>query len=905
MNVPYICLRCRRRIITRSHQFRGAAFVSLGPSVNCDSRDQPPSSNPHPVERIIPGTNDAFSPSLGLRSRRLQYPLGTDKVLESLFSSNQRAKAESWKPRYALEANLGISNTHSSQLDTENELSVLKQMLSDETVAPEDLWAQGEKTIRMKAWNLSERGVDGKDDNTMAPRVVFRDLLLSLCRARSQEPFRRLAPAPADVIHIYLKHGIMKSWWDEVLLIQIGTLVNLGQDALYESENADVYATENVVSLLKDIFDVWKAFFKEFPSCGQAQPSDDISSTPDAVMYSSSVVRMAMGEQKDRVWQGLPAQEDLERRRSRLPKKITDRFLYYVSARPPSVHVDGVSAAAILTHDCVQYLAKNKSIPQQLIDIAQPFLLFVEHLTHESTSKDSLASKNLLRRGISGGVVDKVLTIWGTKLAVTHQPVDIAEHLPEHSQKTSAMPKKSFVMKLTADLKKAVRSSDTGLMINIWRKLQSQAATDDPPDDVVMQVYYQFLSGFFRLRCPEYSTEVWNHMIRSGHQPQHKHWNAMLSGSARTGDLVSLRGIWSGLKAAGLRPDNHSWTTYIGGLIACGAWRQGLEALEELGQTWKTLPSDVNSSAIDDGLFGPSIVPVNGAISAFLVLNKPEAVPHILQWAKTQNLRLNTTSFNTMLKPLVRKNDQAAIDNHIASMQRHNCPPDTITLTIFLNGLLSESSTSFRSKTPEAQKEAILAILRKMEEQGLPPSAHTYSTVIDGLLSSHALNLLAARAILDHMAHHNIKPSPHIYTILASYYFAASPVNVSAIDALWDRIRVERGALDRHFYDRMVEGYARIGEVKKMLFFLHRASSEGKSPSWVALGETLEALKRARKWDLISDLVKDVLDERRGLLRHGEGSSTGRKMFWGNVDHLVEEGYIQVKRPHVMVHKQM
>ena len=573
---------------------------------------------------------------------------------------------------------------------------------------------------------------------------------------------------------------------------------------------------------------------------------------------------------------------------------VSDRFIYYLPKHRNNRQVGSIAGAAILTYDCFQNIAKHVTFSQSISETAIPFLRFLEHIIRGGKLDRQTSTKCLLGQGISPKIIDDALTGWGPKPAIEEEkPTSTESPLDKSKCQGSLTWKQSQLTSIQKDLTRAIERSDVGQAINHWRNIVSRFRSNDLGDEMIQPIFLKFLSTFFTLRRPEQSVEVWNHMMSLGHQPNQKHWHAMILGCAKAKDLVSMQGIWANMKEAGFQPDIQSWTTWIHGLIRCGSWQLGLEALEELGVLWKKGSANQIYGSEHERL-SPSIIPVNAAIAALQATGKANIVPHILKWARSQNLPLDTSTFNTMLRHLINKDDNSPVKALLASMEKHNCAPDIATFTTVLNGLVSNPSSAFHRQTFAEQKTTILSILDDMRQKGLRANAHTYTTILDGLLPPQNPNLLGARAVLDHMAQRNIKPSPHIYTIISGHYFSASPPNLAALDALWLRIRADRSVLDPVFYDRMIEGYARIGEVEKMLSFVKRAPAEGKSPSWVALAAVMRALHAAREWDLIKDLVADVLDPVNGLLRHGEGGRTGKERFWEMVDEMIEDGVVEI-----------
>lgn len=872
--------------------------MSLGGLVNSDhgngtvSGSQRTTNAALSIQEKRPPKRQKPLPQLPYQQKSSQ-PTGVDRILEGLFSSNQQQRSGILKLRYSGTSIAPSPRTSISAIPEENELEILNRMLYTEKASLENLWSQCQKVIQSKA-RESTAARDSKEHDTSSKRDIFRELLIAICRSRSQEPFRSSLPAPSTVIKTYLKHKLMRYWWDNVLWIQIGVLVDWNHRVIKATRTADVPATENAVRLFNDILGVWEIFL----DCHRDQKpilsfQTEPKSSSDHDLSSSLMPSIPVSGSKTIEWRGLPAYTDPKHESANLPADVSHRFVYYLPRHPNNRQISRIAGAAVLTYDCFQSLKANSSLPQSILEYARPFVQFIEHIIRGGKLDRQTSSECLLGQGISLEIVDDLLTGWGPKPA-TMKESPIPVELPQEKsivQDNSAW-KQSHLISVSKDLTRAIDRSDVGQAITLWRNFVSRPKPNDLKEEELQPVILQFLSAFFNLRRPEQSVEVWNHMVKLGHQPSQKHWHAMILGCANAKDLLSMQGIWANMKAAGFKPDVKSWTTWIHGLIRCGSWQKGLEALDELGILWKKA-STVNKGGSDHELLSPSIIPVNAAITALQTTGKANIVPSVLKWAKSQSLPLNISTFNIMLRHLILKGELPTINTLLSSMERHGCAPDIATFTIILNGLVSNPNSSFHDQSPADQKTTILSILRDMEQKGLPANAYTYSTILDGLLSPQTPNLPGARAVLDHMAQHNLKPSPHIYTILSGHYFSTVPPDLAALDALWRATRVAKSVLDSVFYDRMIEGYARIGEVEKMLFFVKRAALEGKSPSWVALAAAMRALRAAREWDLVRDLVVDVQDLEEGVLRHGEGGRTGKDRFWRMVDDMVEEGVIE------------
>jgi hypothetical protein len=165
-----------------------------------------------------------------------------------------------------------------------------------------------------------------------------------------------------------------------------------------------------------------------------------------------------------------------------------------------------------------------------------------------------------------------------------------------------------------------------------------------------------------------------------------------------------------------------------------------------------------------------------------------------------------------------------------------------------------------------------------------------YSTLIDGLLKAQK-NIVGANLVFDTMVKREVKIRPHVWTSFLTHYFQGADdetgpgvPNFAAIEALWNRTQSTDAVLDTIFYDRMVEGYARFGEVDQALHFLTRMAKEAKKPGWPCLTAVVKALLGKGWQDKASEIVHNV-EHSDGYFPHGIGLdhkkyNPDRNMFW-------------------------
>ena len=838
-----------------------------------------------------------------VRQQDYPQPLGVDKILQSLFSSNPEEDSQPSITRYSRIPKPKSPQILAGKDCTVDDSEVLRRMLYKEKRPIKDSWEQCKKAIRSGAWKSLGKRFDSQRDN-FVKQDVFGDLLLEICRFQSKYPLSRSTPAASEVIRLYSKYRVLKYHWDDIFWIQIRAVMECiyQSRSLFALPNAPVSKfSHKAILLFEELLNIWEIFMEQY---GMQQQALEIDVTETGEIHFSdttetTTLKPSISRHKPRTWRGLPDYEETMSGSGPCQADPLRRFLQFLP-RYPNRPVDNIVGAAIMTFDCSHTLVKGFPASKSVIENARPLLSFIENFNdfNHTSSFKRVTVKYLMKQGASSEIVKVLMTGWESssrtakkRVTLINAPVDpSSKNVTDHDPTGES----SQVMSLIDDLGRATERSDTGLAISLWHKFHTKPMLKEVKKPVREQIFALFLSAFFSLRRPELAVRVWNFIITSGDLPQRKHWQAMIVGTGKAKDVTSMQQIWSDMQAAGIEPDTQSWTAWIHGLIKCGEWQAGIGALKELALLWKKAQSTKSSEGGEIGQLLPAIEPVNGAISGLLAIGRTETVSMIFRWAKLQNLPISTSTFNIMLRPAVRRDDAQEVDRLLSEMELHNCQPDIVTLTIILNGFVGNTSSSFHAQTLESQHAIIQNLLTSLQNRGLHANTRTYSTLLDGLLAPQSLNLTAARAVLDHMAKNQLKPSAHIYTILVVHYFAANPPDLPAVDSLWRRIRMEKGVLDSVFYDRMIEGYARTGQIEKMLFFVRQVSREGKSPSWMALLAVLQELARVHEWDFAAEFVTDVLDRKSGVLRYGEGSVAGREWFWDLVYDLRHAGCLKM-----------
>ncbi|MCJ1401784.1 hypothetical protein MMC11_005001 [Xylographa trunciseda] len=936
MSAPYVCLRCRQRVNQILRPLKGRSFVSLSTSVTKpDNIDSSILSTDERKGKHITKAKDGKHETHFIDHSANSKPLeSVNSMLERLFESTQRGRPDlPVKSRYSQTLNptyVLVDDEPSKNL--KDDLAAIQGMLD------KDVPTKGALEAIMMLPSFKDRPSHGTRSATekvlLFNNSTLRELLFKIIHERISLPGSESTAAPVEIIKVYIACDVMQEQWWHMTLWRLLTEVTKSRT---RSAKGGVLSLENLevrfqraAYLLTDVLQVWKLFAKTFgapPNVSQVLSKNSAGDGADVRDLATPV----------QDWEGLPTPEAVSDINRTLRPRFSSQFLLSFPRKADSPTTSNLTAAVAMTYLSLRSVEKSSIVFESLAVDSKPFIDFVTQMISNSSSVESAFytrfSTILKRRGIAPAVVDQLYDEWCSlhqeakdskgidrgkeaKHITSKRPRQRTDTLAASQEMSSSNEKnKQFMVTegisiktvpadpktttLTSNLRKAAKESDAKFALKLWKRQLEMMSTDKRIDALV---FVDFLRTFFAVARPDRATEVWNTMCEHGYKPSTVHWVTLLVGCKKNQDLASLKSIWRRMEVAEMQNTNRAWSVYISGLLFCKDLDSALEAIDKLGKAWKSpkafpalngteaTSTSKQETADDADSFTPSIFPINAAISGLLGNRRPDLAQQILTWAISENIKPDTTTFNILLRPAVRHDNTEAVQQFLSEMKYYARKPDVVTFTILIDGIFRNPSSAFPTESPAAQQALIARVFRDMQDNDIEATPQTYSTILDGLLQPKYFNLPAARAVLARMADQGIRPTPHTYTILVTHYFSRHPPDLPAIDSLWRRIELEKSVVDHVLYDRMIEGYGRVGAIDKMLAVLRRMPSEGKRPGWIALLGALNALAQAEEWDLVRDLVGDVANEKEGLLRFGSRGWRGEKEFWEFVDVLRERG---------------
>ncbi|KAL1598781.1 hypothetical protein SLS60_007923 [Paraconiothyrium brasiliense] len=686
--------------------------------------------------------------------------------------------------------------------------------------------------------------------------IIFTRLAQSISMAFAQGNDQ--VPTPTEVLFRFEQLDIVPEgiWKQTIAQLTYQFLLSMAP-AEQRPASASTSATERgTEAILVELLSLWKLFFQRHGTQQDRDPLESISSE----------------------WKTIPEAEV----RFEVGKNYGARLQQFHPTHPTGPELQ-YSAINIFNYFYGE-TQPARTIPDALRQQNQPFLRLLT---------STLAGSNIVVAFKHAEVNAQIKSLGEEYRRSIAAQMDLAPSLARrlNGLDPSATPEEKASYLQESFLKRIgkqvmMQSNVRGLEM-IWEEVESTYKISDAKPLIPPPVYNAFLSGFMTLFQPDHAVKVWNHMIAHGVKPDMETWNAMLMGCAKAKDLAGLNAVWDRMLRSGLEPDQRCWTTRVHSTIGTHFQVEaGLVILDEMGKRWLSAENAMEDSSKAKGgrnrqssaklvnnTTKPAIGVINGAVDAIAQLplkgkvlshrskgmtfeTKVSYVHKILQWAGNFGIKPDARTYNALIKLYLEGNDFPTTFKLLRQMEKEGIEGDLATHTMLLRAAFDNQK--FDNLSHQEQADRVLGLFDQLEQGGLKPNTYVYQIAVDRLLKNFK-NYNGVRAVIDHMMGRGFAVSPQIYTSLVTHYFQQDPPAIREIDSLVTRILGPPAApTDRFLFDRLIEGYARVGEIASMMTVLTKMSAHGKRPSFVALIEVVKALYKVGKWDRARAIVRDV-----------------------------------------------
>ncbi|PVH86956.1 hypothetical protein DL98DRAFT_510408 [Cadophora sp. DSE1049] len=828
MSSPHICLACRRTIrqlrSTTVVQWRSrATFISL--SNNKPRRTGASSSK---GEQLRSEEDDGFSATPPRRK-----PVRTRKdvpgdVLESLFEQTIHPQPPEVEDH----------TDHESILEPYQKVQDLSKMMKDGAPYP-DQWA-----FFVENFGPAVQRAKGIERISMPSflRPTISSMWHSIVQAKENgHPLPESLPTTTEMSRVYMELGYLHGHdWIEMVSHPLRTILKI--------RNGELNDPETEKRLTEDLIGAWNIACRDI---GQLENFHD-SNSP---LY----------------WSTLPAISAADAVRVHRRRGSHDVFgLLVPSFELTSLKTFPVVALAtygLLTERTVAVEKLNVDVSPLLVVLSR--IISIPGLDH-SKIHSPYSISNVTQCS------EYVKENWGeiraraTKMAQYHHPeVDKTK-----SERISRAPVQISVSYINRRLHEAFTKKNLRQVDEIWADVSkwpintSNVGGSSPePGTMSITLANYLILVYMGLRQPNRAIDVWNHMVQAGLTPTLRTWDSMMTGTINARDPQALEQVWTKMRSAQVEPDTICWATRVGGLLTCRKTDAGVAALDEMGRIWieaaRQKYPNMELSQLQlmndvDGAVKPSIEVINAAIGALFKNNLPKAAYKILAWAGKFGIAPNVDTYNTLLRPLIRDGRSQEAMALLQRMHKTGVQPDSYTFTT----ILDETFRSMDGHTPEEASEIVQSVFSEMELAGVKPNIQIFGKIIRQLLPHEGVppeELATVNAVIDTMNRQGVEPNAFIYTMLLEQYFAQKPPDMDGVRNTIERATNTKGGTDDIFWDRAIEGYARLNETGPAMRILGKVQASKGKVGWTAMRLLLLALVENQEWELAKTLVNNAV----------------------------------------------
>jgi pentatricopeptide repeat protein len=864
MSIPHVCSAYRRRSLDQIRQTKPqwqlrATFISLSTPRGTTDKATAKLADIAETKNEVPLPIGGANPQV----RRARKDSNRGDVLESLFEESiQFNPAPNRGP---------APDSTAPHLQAYDRVDTLNQMMNHKENAWQ-CWQYFVQNLGPAVWMAEQNPIN----RPVMFSVVMQRLFKNVLDAKREGTIRPQDLSISELARIYAELGLLRHLDWMSMMWNILPEIYERNHAIQREGQSDLPKNEEDMLLLEDLIDLWAMFTASY----------NRPPRPNSIIQDFAVRRF------DFVY-SFGQNEVLQKKKSH---GIDGAFGLLVPGCPRKA-TEGLAASAIVTFYVLSGLsleseAQFEGSRKLLTGIASIIAAgrFVKPELQES-----------LERQLSPEMAALITENWNTIFEKAVQLYS-ADSSPD-GQHAKAQAFKEPRFNVGSRLSQAVKKRDIRRINELWKEAKalnlvlnrdSDAAlpSESPVDSFGLDqiLCNQFIVGYMSLRRMTEAIDVWNHMISVGLTPNVVSWNAMLEGCKLARDVPSLEGVWRKMLDSGILPDAVCWTTRISALVEDRRGEQGIKALDDMGRLWlaavkKEHPALKSTSyaSLGDvaGIAKPTIATINAVINSLIRRHQGESAYRILAWAGNLGINPDIFTYNILLRPLIRQGRTEDAQKLLKNMEAQGIRADIATYTTILDETLHPEATH----TAEEQIAIIDNIFNEMKLANIEANMHTYGRLVYNLLQSRPKNgdLSAVKAVLDRMATQGLQPSPHIHTMILEHHFTRSPPDLLAARALIDRINSTGGATDHIFWDRVIESFSRAGDITTALRILGKVQRNGEHVHWHSFNALVTALMENGQEEVARKVVADVYRDKGGPLGENDRGKEGQHLFWAVV----------------------
>ncbi|QIW96182.1 hypothetical protein AMS68_001700 [Peltaster fructicola] len=465
----------------------------------------------------------------------------------------------------------------------------------------------------------------------------------------------------------------------------------------------------------------------------------------------------------------------------------------------------------------------------------------------------------------------------------------------------------TFAAKCATRISRAVEYHDAAQADAIFSEMLAYERHNEGMPRLPMSLWDHLVSMYMSMRKPQRAEQVLQIMPKVGWSPGVRTYTSLIRGSSRVGDRQALDRFWSAMIANGIMPDAVAYGAKVHALVDLRRPESALEALQEMGHMWlqsqgassqapsakthKRKPQTASASTTSPTISPPEpTVDVGNAMISALVgkqgFDYDKHIPAVLQWMARFDLQPDINTYNPLINNAMKNGKVEEALTLLRQMKARGIATNSETGRGLVTGFAN--SPVLDDLQPEEQTQHLLDVLDDIETNHIAASLdnRAYAILIDRVLNRFA-NKAAAEKLLDRMKEQGLQPTAHIYTILLDHYMTTHPPDYAAMETLWSNIQSANkgwGAhLDDVFFDRALERFSEHHQVLgigKIISILDHLPNIGKRSSYVSLLAVAQVFVQRQEITRLHKLVHNLRTMPEGQAKTLGKYGYGHKEFW-------------------------
>ncbi|KAE8722133.1 putative WRKY transcription factor 23 [Hibiscus syriacus] len=334
--------------------------------------------------------------------------------------------------------------------------------------------------------------------------------------------------------------------------------------------------------------------------------------------------------------------------------------------------------------------------------------------------------------------------------------------------------------------------------------------------------------------------QAWDFMhelLRLGAPLESFHFNLLLSGLGRQGDLKRMNAVLAEMKEYGIQPNAFTLGILINQLCKL---RRVDDAMEVFNKTVEAKQSDGVSIEVD-------IVIMNTLIDGLCKVGRQEEGLHLMERKKSsKGIVPDTVTYNCLINGFCKVGEIERGIELFERMKEEGVSPNVITVNILIDGMCRHGRT-----------DSALEFFRDMQGKGVKGNSVTYTALVTAFSKAH--NFGKVVDLFDEMVRSGCSADPTVYCSLISGFCRAGRMDDAG--KVYSNLKAAGFHPDIGCYNALISGFCKMRKIDKANEIIKEMEEAGVKPNIVTFNTVIACLSEAGNFTLAHRVMKQMKKE--------------------------------------------